>query len=439
MRDTGEPVNDVRRAVENVTGRDLGDTVIHTDTRATRSAQRVSANAYTVGNHIVFGSGRYQPETDAGRELLAHELGHVAQQQASATPTLQRQGDDDHATDYREVRLRFDGLYLRVYGDGEELFRYAASSGRPILVSPEHAEQCGGSVVNDTYMNARYVGIEDNGPIPEGTYRFGPRQIQRLSTGEQVDALFNIHPAPGELHGDWGEGRVPLQPVHRENGPCGNTQTRHSFFLHGGILAGSSGCIDIGGDFDNLADFLEGYPRRITLEVEYEHPEPYVGALTGFGGAVAYWAFHFRHGPRVLLGAELGEEGEGSGFVLSAEYQAFLDWAGGAVAAGVHVDVPMNSEEAFIRAGLRGMMEMRILYGLYAQVFGGGFIESVPETPSPEPEPGEAAPSIGLGGQFGAGLMYDFGAPELSLLYNFLDSNVRRHRHQLLLGLGFHW
>jgi Domain of unknown function (DUF4157) len=39
----------------------------------------VDAQAYTLGEHIVFGSGRFAPDTSAGQRLLAHELVHVAQ------------------------------------------------------------------------------------------------------------------------------------------------------------------------------------------------------------------------------------------------------------------------------------------------------------------------------------------------------------------------
>ena len=36
--------------------------------------------AYTVGSHVVFGTGRYAPGTPDGQRLLAHELTHVVQQ-----------------------------------------------------------------------------------------------------------------------------------------------------------------------------------------------------------------------------------------------------------------------------------------------------------------------------------------------------------------------
>jgi hypothetical protein len=59
---------------------DFSEVRIHTDSRAAKSAQAVSAHAYTVGNHIVFGTGKFAPQTDTGGRLLAHELTHVLQQ-----------------------------------------------------------------------------------------------------------------------------------------------------------------------------------------------------------------------------------------------------------------------------------------------------------------------------------------------------------------------
>src|SRR5205807_8096000 len=63
-------------------GSDFGDVRVHTDSKASESARAVSAQAYTVGSDIVFRSGTYAPETDAGKHMLAHELTHVVQQRS---------------------------------------------------------------------------------------------------------------------------------------------------------------------------------------------------------------------------------------------------------------------------------------------------------------------------------------------------------------------
>jgi hypothetical protein len=68
---------------------DFSQVRVHTDERAAESARAVSAHAYTVGRHLVFGSGQYSPGSESGRELLAHELTHVAQQGDSAAAAVQ--------------------------------------------------------------------------------------------------------------------------------------------------------------------------------------------------------------------------------------------------------------------------------------------------------------------------------------------------------------
>jgi hypothetical protein len=50
----------------------------------------VNAHAYTVGSNIVFQRDRYDPGSDTGRTMLAHELTHVVQQRSGpvdGTPT----------------------------------------------------------------------------------------------------------------------------------------------------------------------------------------------------------------------------------------------------------------------------------------------------------------------------------------------------------------
>ena len=83
-----------RRFFEQRLGVPLDHVRVHTGEAATASADTVGARAYTLGRHMVFAAGQYAPQTTPGRELLAHELAHVAQQgsQEAAGPALvQRQ------------------------------------------------------------------------------------------------------------------------------------------------------------------------------------------------------------------------------------------------------------------------------------------------------------------------------------------------------------
>ncbi len=93
----GQPLDRSTRAfMEPRFGHDFSQVRVHTDATASKSANAVNALAYTVGSHVVFGSGQYAPATTTGRRLLAHELGHVMQQtqgsdMSNAPSMLQRQ------------------------------------------------------------------------------------------------------------------------------------------------------------------------------------------------------------------------------------------------------------------------------------------------------------------------------------------------------------
>ena len=77
----------VRARMEQQFGRSLADVRIHTNPRADQLNRSLDARAFTKGNDIFFRSGEYQPGTQAGDHLLAHELTHVVQQ---ANGTVQR-------------------------------------------------------------------------------------------------------------------------------------------------------------------------------------------------------------------------------------------------------------------------------------------------------------------------------------------------------------
>ena len=82
LRSPGQQLDPgTREFMESRFGRDFGRVQIHMDTTAAASARALNAQAYTVGEHVVFGANRYAPATEAGRGLIAHELTHVVQQQ----------------------------------------------------------------------------------------------------------------------------------------------------------------------------------------------------------------------------------------------------------------------------------------------------------------------------------------------------------------------
>jgi hypothetical protein len=75
IREPGRPLGPPQRGeFEHHFGRGLGDVRVHTGAMAERSSRDVDALAYSVGNHVVLGTGR--GPTGSGH-VMAHEIAHV--------------------------------------------------------------------------------------------------------------------------------------------------------------------------------------------------------------------------------------------------------------------------------------------------------------------------------------------------------------------------
>jgi hypothetical protein len=91
----GKPLESaLRQDMERRFGYDFSQVRVHTDATAAQSARDVNASAYTVGNDIVYGTGRYAPTAQHGQRLIAHELTHVVQQSgAISSPKVIQRSD----------------------------------------------------------------------------------------------------------------------------------------------------------------------------------------------------------------------------------------------------------------------------------------------------------------------------------------------------------
>jgi hypothetical protein len=111
LRSPGQPLDSETRAfMEPHFDHDFSQVRVHTDAKASESAQTVDALAYTVGRDVVFASGQYTPDTQMGRGLLAHELTHVLQAgNAPATSTIEMGHADsleERAAEHNEAAAR---------------------------------------------------------------------------------------------------------------------------------------------------------------------------------------------------------------------------------------------------------------------------------------------------------------------------------------------
>lgn len=94
LRSPGQPLDPGTRAfMEPRFGYDFSGVRVHSGAAAEQSARDVNAHAYTVRHIIVFGAGQFAPGTRQGRQLIAHELTHVVQQNGGVAAIQRAPGD----------------------------------------------------------------------------------------------------------------------------------------------------------------------------------------------------------------------------------------------------------------------------------------------------------------------------------------------------------
>ncbi|WP_316632452.1 DUF4157 domain-containing protein [uncultured Flavobacterium sp.] len=77
----GSPLSGkVKTEMESGIGADFSNVRIHNDSTAVQMNQQLGAQAFATGNNIYFNQGKYNPNSQDGKHLLAHELTHTVQQ-----------------------------------------------------------------------------------------------------------------------------------------------------------------------------------------------------------------------------------------------------------------------------------------------------------------------------------------------------------------------
>ena len=130
LRSGGRPLDlQARNFFESRLGYDLSAVRLHTGDAAAESAERLNAHAYSLGSNIVFGGGKYRPDSESGRHLLAHELAHVVQQK---TGIVQRafNSDDDH--NLQSERFSGDDRLENIFDASEDQYLRFGSTGDPV-------------------------------------------------------------------------------------------------------------------------------------------------------------------------------------------------------------------------------------------------------------------------------------------------------------------
>jgi Domain of unknown function (DUF4157) len=125
---------DARSRMESVFHRRFPAVRVHTGAAAEAIADRLNARAFTVGDHVGFAKGEFQPGTPVGDALLAHELAHVTQQQ----------GAEHQESGPSSVSLERDAD-VTAFGAVSSLWGSASGAARPSLRSGLGLQRCSGN------------------------------------------------------------------------------------------------------------------------------------------------------------------------------------------------------------------------------------------------------------------------------------------------------
>lgn len=184
------------------------------------------------------------------------------------------------------ANLLFNGTSLKWMVDGRIVKSWDAMSGISLRNTPP---KDWGKLVQRYFSSPEEFSKEkDAGPIPPGGYTVGPIESRDPKTQKEVGFLDTLWTAIRQLTGNtnvkeslfqadtnysriaWGNFRLPITPKTGTN-----TYGRGSFYVHGGELAGSHGCIDLTDEMDDFAKFYQTWSsstnkKKIDLTVNYQ-------------------------------------------------------------------------------------------------------------------------------------------------------------------------
>ncbi|MCP5096087.1 MAG: DUF4157 domain-containing protein [Chloroflexi bacterium] len=99
----------VQRKMEGHLGSDFSQVKVHTDGESDTLNRSLDAEAFTTGNDVFFRNGRYQPNTQSGQKLIAHELTHVVQQGAAKPKPVNRKVENSQQSTVNSQQLTNNG------------------------------------------------------------------------------------------------------------------------------------------------------------------------------------------------------------------------------------------------------------------------------------------------------------------------------------------
>ena len=239
---SGEPLDPATRSsFEPSFGADFSGVRVHSDENAAKSARDLNARAFTVGSDVVFAEGEYQPHSNEGKHLLAHELAHVVQQ--GAGPAMVQRAvvlkDDDYKSLAGQLHDAIYGLGTdeeAVFAALQKLEKDATAIAKLIKVYKDEysnadleADIRGDMSGDELRLALELIGIKDD---PKATDLVGTVP----TTDDEYKAVAKkLHSAMNETGTEEEEIYGLLMPFNRDDTKLSKLKTIYQTELSGGL------------------------------------------------------------------------------------------------------------------------------------------------------------------------------------------------------------
>ena len=197
--------DELRGRFERSLGTDLSSVRVHTGVSSHDATSAVGARAYALGDDIHFGAGEYDPASNAGQHLIAHEVAHTVQQRGGSTRAQHKlqvssAGDAFEVEADRAAEAMVGGTPFALTGASVGLARKEAAA-PPAEASPEDAaaepasgptqaerdearayyeQVIGQSLAVVQRLDAELAALEASPPDPERPSVFGPEADKKM-------------------------------------------------------------------------------------------------------------------------------------------------------------------------------------------------------------------------------------------------------------------
>jgi hypothetical protein len=212
----------VRQEMEQRFGQDFSQVKIHAGASAAQSANDLNAHAYTVGRDIVFGAGKYAPQQQSGKKLLAHELTHVVQQSAGASAIQRSDRDPDEVIAMGKEDEAIKARAKRGIASGKPAFAVHEVMWRLVknYGLNEHFELNGSRY--EKGKKGVVVELTGKGVRTTGTIVGGDEVLQRIANGQGAQVVKEIEAQIGKV--DTARGTVDYVFIMGADAPKSNNK-----------------------------------------------------------------------------------------------------------------------------------------------------------------------------------------------------------------------